>query len=70
MPEHKTTEAQQAAARGYRGAASLVGLAWRELERDHPAAGDNAPFRAAITRMQRAERALLDAARDAERTNG
>jgi len=58
------------AAKGYRGAASLVGLAWRELERDHPEAakdGANAPFQAALVRMQRTERALLDAARHAEK---
>lgn len=58
-----------AAAGGCRGAAALVGLAWRELERDHPGTNDNAPFQAALVRMQRVERALLDAARNAERAN-
>lgn len=50
-------------AKGFRGAASLVGLAWRELERDHPEAQDNKPFQAGLVRMQRIERALLDASR-------
>jgi hypothetical protein len=50
----------------YRSAASLVGLAYRELQVDHPEAAKEparAPFPSALRRMQRAEQALLQAGR-------